>query len=173
MFIIVLIGAIFLAREMAGYDSRYNTRKYFVLNNKQLAKILLPKRISVGRSSVKRSKADFNKMTYLGAVFYGLNLLIIMLIPIFLLLVPEIKLQPLEIENNYVFVNTLNQKILFLCSCLLIAVEVAFMFLYQFVKAKMKNQKWMMVLSFIMVVLMALCVVFQINDMVLALLKIC
>ena len=61
---------------MSGYDNRYNDRKYFVLKNKEIAKLLLPKSAGWSRSA-NRTKANFNKMTYIGAIFYICNLLLI------------------------------------------------------------------------------------------------
>ena len=97
MIIFIIFATLYIARNLSGYDSRYNDRKHFALQNKEIAKILLPKSSGWQRSA-KRTKTDFNKMTYAGAVFYFFNLLLILSIPVFLFLIPDIKIQPFEMK---------------------------------------------------------------------------
>ena len=165
--VFILIGTLLLARDISGYDSRYNSKKYFVLKNKEFAKILLPK--SVGwQCSVKRLKSDFNKMTYIGATFYICNLLLILTIPAFLFLVPEIKVSPFEIDTRYLYilVDTLNQKLPVLLSLILLTMEIIFVFFNVIIQSKKQKSKGMIILSCILIVIMGLFGLLQIEELV-------
>lgn len=167
MILFIVVGTLLLARDISGYDSRYNTRKYFVLKNKEIAKILLPKSVGWQRG-VKRVKADFNKMTYIGATFYFCNLLLILSIPVFIFLVPEIQVQPFEFDTRYICVSvyTLNQKLPVLFFLILLAIEIVFEFFNVFAQAKKQNIKWMIILSSILVVMIVLFGLLQFKELV-------
>ena len=166
MIIFILIGTLLLARNISGYDNRYNARKYFVLHNKDITKILLPKSVGFQRG-VKRTKADFNKMTYVGAVFYLFNLLVILSIPVCLFLVPEIQIQPFEIDTRYIyiFVDTLNQQLPVLFALILLTTEIIFEFLNVIIKARKQNKKWLIILSLILIILIALLGLLQVKEL--------
>ena len=87
-------------------------------------------------------------MTYIGAIFYICNLLLILSIPVFLLLVPEIKVSPFEIDARYlyIFVDTLNQKLPVLFAFLLLAVEIIFEFINVISQSKKQNKKGIVIL---------------------------
>ena len=165
--VIIILCTIILAREISGYDSRYNNRKYFTIKNKTLAKILLPKTLG-SRRNVKRAKADFNKMTYIGAIFYLCNFLLLLSIPIFLFLVPEIQIKPFELnaESAYISVDTLNEKLPLLFSFILLAVEGLFEILSAFIQAKKENIKWLTVLSAALIIIMILFILLQIKEII-------
>lgn len=169
MFIIlfIIVGTLFLAREISGYDSRYNIRKHFILKNNKVAKLLLPK-TKGSRSTIKRSISDFNKMTYVGAVFYLCNLFIILSIPTFLFLVPEIQVQPFEFDTRYIYilVDTLNLKLPVLFSLILLAIEIIFVFINVIVQAKKQNKKWMIILSSILMIMIVLFGFWQVEELV-------
>lgn len=163
---IILICSLFFARNISGYDSRYNSKKYFVLKNKEFAKILLPK--STGK--IKRVKSDFNKMTYIGATFYICNALLVLSIPVFMLLIPEIQVPPFEIESRfYIFLaDTLNEKLPVLLFLILLAVEIIFEFINVIVisKKQKQNQKGMIILTCILIVMIGLYGLLQIEELV-------
>ena len=142
-FIIVL--TLFWARSIAGYDSRYNARKYFTVKRELIAWLFLPKSVGLSRQYTRRSKADYYKMTYIGAVFYLCNLLIILSIPVFLILIPEIPSSPFEIDSKYVFVfaDTINEKIPVISALILLAAEILCDFINIFSVSKRENKKLM------------------------------
>lgn len=174
MIVFIIVATLFIARTMSGYDARYNNRKYFVLQNKIFARILLPKSVGFQRSSVKRIKADYNKMTYAGAIFYICNLLLIFSIPIFLFIVPEIQVQPFEFETRYIYilVDTLNQKLPVLFSFILLTVESIFEFANVISQAKKQNKKWLIILSIILMVIIVLFGILQVEELISTIIKV-
>ena len=167
MILFIIVGTLLLARGISGYDSRYNSKKYFVLKNKEFAKILLPKSVGWQRS-VKRVKSDFNKMTYIGAIFYICNLLLILTIPAFLFLVPEIKVSPFEIDTRYLYilVDTLNQKLPVLFAFVLLTIEIIFEFINAISQSKKQNKKGMIILSSILMILIGLFGISQVEEII-------
>ncbi len=167
MILFIIVGTLLLARDISGYDSRYNSKKYFVLKNKEFAKILLPKSVGWQRS-VKRLKSDFNKMTYIGATFYICNVLLILSIPVFMLLMPEIQVSPFEIDSRYIYilVDTLNEKLPVLLFLILLAVESIFEFINVIMQSKTQNKKGMIILSCILIVIIGLFGLLQIGELV-------
>jgi hypothetical protein len=163
----ILFATLLLARDMSGYDSRYNNKKYFVLKNKSVAEIILPKTVGFQRG-VKRKKADFYKMTYTGLFFYLCNLLLIFLIPLCLLLVPEIQVQPYELETRYIYilVDTLNQKLPVLFSLILLSIEIIYVFINIIAQAKKQNKKWLIILSMILVVIFVLFGLLHVEELI-------
>lgn len=155
MIIFILVLTLLLARSISGYDNRYNNRKYFILKNKEIAKVLLSKSAGWKHSAVKRVKDDFAKMTYIGAFFYICNVLLILSIPIFLLFVPEIKVSPVEFDSRYIylFVDSLNTKLPVLLSLILLAVEIVFEILNIISQSRKQATKGMIVLSSILLIL--------------------
>ena len=57
MIVFITFATLFISRVMSGYDNRHNDRKYFVLKNKEIAKLLLPKSAGWSRSA-NRTKAN-------------------------------------------------------------------------------------------------------------------
>ena len=167
MIVFILIGTLLFARDISGYDGKYNKGKYFVLQNKEIAKILLPKSSGFQRG-VKRSKTDFNKMTYSGATFYICNLLLILTIPAFLFLVPEIKVSPFEIDTRYLYilVDTLNQKLPVLFAFVLLTIEIIFEFINVISQSKKQNKKRRIILSSILMILIGLFGISQVEEII-------
>ena len=167
MIVLVIFATLFISRVMSGYDNRYNDRKYFVIKNKMIAKLLLPKSAGWSRG-VNRTKANFNKMTYVGATFYILNLLLILSIPVFLFFVPDIKVSPFEIDARYLYilVDTLNQKLPVLFAFLLLAVEIMFEFATVIWQSKKQNKKGMVILSSILMIIIGLFGLLQVEELI-------
>lgn len=164
MIIFVIIFSLIFAREIAGYDSRDNNGKYIVIKNNSIARLLLPRKI--GR--IKRTKADLNKMTYMGAVFYAANLLVILSIPIMLFLVPEIPAKAFEIDARYIyiFVDTLNEKLPVLIAFILLAVEMGFEVINIIVQSKRQKKNWITVLAFLFIIIIALFILLNFKELI-------
>ncbi len=170
MIIFIIFASLFISRVVSGYDNRYNDRKYFVIKNKGIAKLLLPKSAGWSRGA-NRAKANFNKMTYIGAIFYICNVLLILSIPVFLFLVPEINVSPFEIDTRYLYilVDTLNQKLPVLFALLLLAVEIIFEFINvinMVSQSKKQNKKGMIILSSILMVIIGLFGILQVVEII-------
>lgn len=141
--IFYIFGTLAYARYISGYDCRYNDIKYFVLKNKKIAKFLLPKKAYFHKVGRERHKSDFNKMTYIGALFYICNLLLILSIPIFLFLIPEIEIEPSRYSYIISF-DSLNEKIIVRGTEILFAIETLFYFvnlIVQMIKRKQFDKK--------------------------------
>ena len=164
--LLIFFATVFIARIMSGYDSRYNNRKYFIFQNKNIAKVFLPK--SGWNRGSKRKKADFNKMTYVGATFYFCNLILILLIPIFLFLIPEIKIHPFEIDSRYIYitVDSLNEKLPLLLSLILLTVEIIFEFLEIISQTLKHNKKGMFILSIFLLIIIAVFGLLQVEEII-------
>ena len=173
MIIFIVFATLLISRVMSGYDNRYNDRKYFVLKNKKIAKILLPKSAGWSRGA-KRTKSNFNKMTYIGAIFYIFNVLLILSIPVFLFLVPKIYVSPFEIDTRYLYVlvDTLNQKLPVLLSLILLTMEIIFEFINVIIQSKKQKSKGMIVLSCILIVIIGLFGLLQIEELVSAIIEV-
>ena len=167
MFLFIIFATLFIARTISGYDNKYNDRKYFVLQNKEIAKILLPKTAGWQRGVKKRSSSDFNKMTYSGAVFYLFNVFVILSIPVFRFLVPEIQVSPFEFEVRYlhIFVDTLNTKLPVLFSLILLAVEIIFVFINEILLALKQKKKFLIILSIVLLVIIFLFGLLQVEEL--------
>lgn len=167
MILFIIFATLFFARTISGYDNIYNNRKYFVIKNKEIAKLLLPKSAGWSRGA-NRAKTNFNKMTYIGAIFYICNALLILSLPLFLFLVPEIKVSPFEIETRYLYilVDTLNQKLPVLLAVLLLAVEIIFEFINMISQSKKQNKKGIVVLSSILMIIIGLFGILQVEEII-------
>ena len=167
MILFIIFATLFIARTISGYDNKYNDRKYFVLQNKEIAKILLPKTAGWQRGVKKRSSSDFNKMTYSGAVFYLFNVFVILSIPVFRFLVPEIQVSPFEFEVRYlhIFVDTLNTKLPVLFSLILLAVEIIFVFINEILLALKQKKKFLIILSIVLLVIIFLFGLLQVEEL--------
>ena len=167
MILFIIFATLFIARTISGYDNKYNDRKYFVLQNKEIAKILLPKTAGWQRGVKKRSSSDFNKMTYSGAVFYLFNVFVILSIPVFRFLVPEIQVSPFEFEVGYlhIFVDTLNTKLPVLFSLILLAVEIIFVFINEILLALKQKKKFLIILSIVLLVIIFLFGLLQVEEL--------
>ncbi len=166
MVVLLIVCTLLLARNISGYDNRYYNYKYFTVDNKTLARLLLPKSTGWSRHNIKRAKNDFNKMTYVGLSFYICNLIIIVLIPILLFFVPEIKTTPFEIETRYLYilVDTINEKIPVLLTFILLSAEIIFEFINTMLQSK--NKKFLMFLLCVLVVIACLFGIMQIKELI-------
>ena len=171
MLIILLIGAFLLARDCAGYDSAINKGKYILINNISFQKFLLPKKRMVTNFS-KRVKEDKNKMTIAGLIFYSCLSIIILLIPILLIFVPKIPINPYEIDTRYIYiyVDTLNQKIPVLLTILLITFEFTYYLFTLFKINKFEIKKGIKIgiyfLCSLLFVLMFLSIIFTFKEII-------
>jgi len=167
MNVLLIACTLFLARNIAGYDSRYNNHKYFSIKNKFLASVFLPKSTGFSRHNIKRAKSDFNKMTFVGLSFYICNLIIIISIPVLLFFVPEIKTMPFEMESRYlyIFVDTANEKIPILLTCILLAAEIIFECLKGILHARKENKKFLIIIFGVLLFIAFLFGIIQIKEL--------
>lgn len=110
MIYLLFAMSIFFIRILAGYDSRFQTKKYISVKSPVLSVILLDSMSIYGKT--KRLKKDKNKMAICGIPFY-LGIGIVLIINIIFLIIPNIPTEPWGIETNkfIVFADTLNDKI--------------------------------------------------------------
>lgn len=163
---LLFLNLLFITRCISGYDSRYNNRKHFVVKNKELAKILLPKSAAFQKGA-KRLKTEFNKMTYAGVVFYICNLLLILSIPIFIFLIPKTEVSSYVIDSEFsISVNRFNEKLFAILTFLLIVIEFGYIVLNSFLDYKKQKKKVGTVGSLFLLILMLLFGLVQIWELI-------
>lgn len=113
---------------IAGYDGRCQKR-YLLVKNKLLSKILLPKTYTFERK--KRPKKDLNKMCMAGIIFYILDLAAVLSVPVFIFCVPDFSVEPLIFESDsrfkwYVYADTLNEKLFIILMMLLLSSKLIY-----------------------------------------------
>lgn len=128
MFPLLLLLLPIMARTNATYHPHLIFKKHITVKNNVLAKILIDQADPVGRS--KNAKANRNKLTYAGIVFYILHL-ILLCFSVVMMLVPDIPCQHFIYDSKAIFLNgnTLNAKLTFLFTFALLFAECAFQFI--------------------------------------------
>ena len=107
LYILYALFLIFL-RFIAGYDSRYQNGKYFVIRNPMLRKLLIDSVSGVQR--VSRPKADINKISIIGVVLYFIAAFSLVGSIGMYFLIPQTKIIPFIFETDefYMCADTLN-----------------------------------------------------------------
>ncbi len=119
-FILFLVFDLIAARVLAPYDSRYDKGKYILIKNQKIAKILIDKQLFWERRNVQ--KKDRNKMSISGCVLYIANFILIF-VAIVLACTPKIPCVPFVLsdeESVYLYADTLNEKIVAICSIIVL-----------------------------------------------------
>ena len=145
----------FLIRIFAGYDSRYQKGKYFVIKNAVLSKILMDT-MSFDKSF--RLKKDRNKISLCGVCFYAAAATVLLINVIFLL-TPKIPAAPWVYETSRFFVamDTLNHKISAIAILLLLFSTIVWMTFWALRSSKESKVKWVEILAWVVGVIMILC----------------
>ena len=114
MYLLFLLSLV-VCRFFAGYDSRFQHGKYIVIRHRRLRKLLVDEMSFF--ENKKRPKADINKMTLTGFVFYLYSLVTLVLSVLLHFAVPKIPVEPWEIESDvfFMYADTLNEKLAASC----------------------------------------------------------
>lgn len=129
MFPLELVVLFILSRANCTYHPHLRFKKYMVLRNPALARILISQQDPVS-SSAKIPKANRNKILCAGIVFYGLLAALVVLYVV-LMCVPEIPCPPFLYASKAIMLsgNTLNEKLPAALSLGLLFAEGAFFFI--------------------------------------------
>ena len=129
MFPLFLIIVFIMARTNSTYHPHLLFKRYVIIKNKTVSKLLIGQSDPVN-SRAKNAKANRNKLTYSGIVFYGL-FLVLCCFSIIMTLLPDFPCESFVYESRYMFLagNTHNQKLPFLFALTLLFAEVAFHFI--------------------------------------------
>ena len=128
MFPILILLTVFFARCISTYDITLIFKKHIIIKNSNVAKILIDQ--SRVNSRAKLLKANRNKLTVSGLIFYTAILLFTLTSIILLFFVSPIGSQPYIIDSRflYLYAETLNQKISVCLFEYLLFAEVVFYF---------------------------------------------
>ncbi len=155
MVYLIFIMTMFLIRIFAGYDSRYQKGKYFVIKNAVLSKILMD---TMSFDKSRRLKKDRNKISLCGVCFYAAAATVLLINVIFLL-TPKIPAAPWVYETSRFFVatDTLNHKISAIAILLLLSSTIVWMTFWVLRSSKESKVKWVEILAWVVGVIMILC----------------
>lgn len=140
MFPILILFLILGARINSTYDEKLIFKKHLIIKNPILSKLLIDQ--SKVNSTAKNIKANRNKLTLVGLIFYILIIILLMLICYMLLVIPPIQSSPFEINTRliYIYTKTLNQKISVIITIVLFLFEISF-FIFNTHKTFTKKSK--------------------------------
>lgn len=108
----LVFALIFLfVRFGAGYDSRRQNGKYFVLKNKILRTVLIDKISFLEHNN--RLKNDLNKISAVGLVWHIIGFATLILSMASFLFLPKIAVEPFILDQNklFIYVDSLNELI--------------------------------------------------------------
>lgn len=125
MYILFLFSLIFI-RGFAGYDSRKQTGKYIIINNKAVSSLLLDKMMMLEKSY--RPRKDRNKMSVVGLVYY-IAAFIVFIISVVFTLVPDIPCKPWAFQSVKfaLLADSLNDKIVAIAITSLLAAVFSYL----------------------------------------------
>ena len=129
MFPSFLLVVFLMARTNSTYHPHLLFNRYIVIKNKTVSKLLIGQSDLVNYHS-KNAKANRNKLTYSGIVFYGLFLLLCCF-SVTMALLPDFPCEGFVYDSRYMFLagNTLNQKLPVVFAFTLLLAEGAFFFI--------------------------------------------
>lgn len=118
-----------MARANSAYHPHLLFRRYVVIRNQTLSKLLIDQTDPV-KIRRKNTKSNRNKLLYSGIIFYGLSLLLC-LFSLVMALIPDIPCDTFIFSSRYMYLtgSSLNQKLPFVFSLILLFAEGAFYFL--------------------------------------------
>ena len=158
MVYLIFIMTMYLIRIFAGYDSRYQKGKYFVIKNAVLSKILMD---TMSFDNSLRLKKDRNKISLCGVCFYAAAATVLLINVIFLL-TPKIPAAPWVYETSRFLVATdsLNHEISAIAILLLLISTTVWMTFWALRwSSKESKVKWVEILAWVVGVIMILCAV--------------
>lgn len=122
---IIFIGA----RMNTTYHPHLLFKKYVIIKNQTLAKLLIGQSDPVN-SRAKNAKSNRNKLSYAGIVFY-ISFLFLVILSIVMFLIPDIPVESFTFDSKTMFLtgSTLNAKLPTVLAFALMFAEIAFHFI--------------------------------------------
>jgi len=129
MFPLFLLIEFIMARANSTYHPHLLFKKYVIIKNKMVSKILISQSDPVN-SRAKNAKANCNKLTYSGIIFHSLFLLLVGF-SVIMTFLPDFPCESFVFDSRYMFLagDTLNQKLPFVFALTLSFAEAAFHFI--------------------------------------------
>ena len=128
MFPLFLFIVFIMARSNSTYHPHLLFKRYVIIKNKTISKLLIGQSDPVnGRT--KNAKANQNKLTYCGIIFYSLFLLLVCF-SIIMAFLPDLPCNSFIFDSKTLFLagNTLNEKLPVIFAFTLLFAEAAFHF---------------------------------------------
>lgn len=125
----LLLLVFLMARANSTYHPHLLFKRYVIIKNEIVSKLLIDQSDPVN-SRAKNAKANRNKLTYCGIVFYGL-FLVLCCFSFIMTLLPEFPCESFVYESRLIFLygNTLNEKLPISFSFTLLFAGTAFHFI--------------------------------------------
>lgn len=129
MYPFFILFVFLMARANSAYHPHLLFRRYVVIRNQTLSKLLIDQADPV-KIRRKNTKSNRNKLSYSGIIFYGLSLLLC-LFSLVMALIPDIPCDTFIFSSRYMYLtgSSLNQKLPFVFSLILLFAEGAFYFI--------------------------------------------
>lgn len=147
MYLLFVFSLVFI-RFFAGYDSRFLTGKYIVINDRKLRMLLIDEMSFFERR--KRPEKDINKMTVSGFIFYIFSIVTLVISVLLHFLVPKTPVEPWEIETEefFMYVDTLNEKLSAICIWLFFLSVIWCLTVRMIRYTKIIERKWIRILTY-------------------------
>ena len=125
-FLLILLLLLLVTRANSTYHPHLLFKRYVIIKNEIVAKLLIGQSDPVN-SSAKNAKANRNKLTYYGIIFWVL-FLVLCCFSFIMTLLPEVTCESFTFDSRYIFLsgNTLNEKLPVDFAFALLFAEVAF-----------------------------------------------
>lgn len=129
MFPLFLLIVFIMARANSTYHPHLLFKRYVIIKNKTVSKLLIGQADPVN-SRAKNAKANRNKLTYCGILFYGLFLLLC-IFSVVMTFLPDLPCESFVFDSRSMFLagDTLNQKLPFIFAFTLLFAEAAIHFI--------------------------------------------
>ncbi len=165
MYLLFLLSLV-VCRFFSGYDSRFQSGKYIIINNPKLRMLLVDEMSFLERK--KRLKKDINKMTISGLFFYIYSLVIFILSAVLYFCVSKIPIEPWEIETDkfFMYVDTLNEKLLAICIWLYFLSVISFVAVLMVRNTKTVSRKSIKILTYTVSSFMLIAVAFMLFEII-------
>ena len=128
MFPMFLFIVFLMARTNSTYHPHLLFKRYVIIKNKTVSKLLIGQSDPVD-SHTKNAKANRNKLTYCGIIFYSLFLLLVCF-SVIMALLPDLPCDSFIFDSRTLFLtgNTLNEKLPVIFAFTLFFAETAYHF---------------------------------------------
>jgi hypothetical protein len=160
-FLYILLLLLLGTRANSTYHPHLLFKRHVIIKNKIVSKLLIDQSDPVN-SRAKNAKANRNKLTYCGIIFYGL-FLVLCCFSFIMTLLPEFPCESFVYESRLIFLygNTLNEKLPISFAFTLLFAEVAFHLINtrKYAVEKSPAKKFICVMHYLFAILSSIAVI--------------